>query len=85
MSCLLEGTLPERSLHGRNILMIDDDSVRLREMALVVKWLFGPPGLHIRDYMETLDVSTTHKPSQEETQHGTVRDLRAAVQPRRRG
>jgi hypothetical protein len=65
--------------------MVDDDSVRLREMTLVLKWLFGPPGLHIRDYLGTVDVSANRTPPQEETPHGSVRDLRPAVESGRRG
>lgn len=65
--------------------MVDDDSVRIREMTLVLQWLFGPPGLHIRDYLGTVDVSSAHKPPQEEKQHGAVRDLRPAIQSWRRG
>lgn len=65
--------------------MVDEDALRLREMTLVIRWLFGPPGLHIRDYLGTADIPSNHMPSQEKREHGEVRNLRPAVESGRRG
>lgn len=64
--------------------MVDDDSVRLREIALVLKWLFGPPGMHIRDYLGTVEEPSVRKVPEEESLHDAVRDLRPAVESWRR-
>lgn len=62
--------------------MGDDDAMRLREIALVLKWLFGPPGLHIRDYLVTVEAVPTSKSKEEYTPHGATRDLRPPVESR---
>jgi hypothetical protein len=65
--------------------MLDEDALRLREMSLVLKWLFGPPGLHVRDYQELAGMKTPYRTKREEQGNGTISLLPASVQPRRRG
>lgn len=46
-------------------MLLADEVVCLNQMSLFLKWLFGPPGLHIRDYAGRTDKPGPSQPKQE--------------------